>query len=178
MFKFLETNRLIIRKFEENDLDEVFDYASNQEVMRYLPEDVFSKDDTRKFLKKNAYEKAEEYAVILKEENKVIGHIVFHPWYEPFKTWEIGWVFNDKYHRRGFASEAALKILEYGFENLKLHRIIATCDPRNIASYKVMEKIGMRREGHNIKAVNINNEWLDEYFYAILDEEWLVKKRL
>lgn len=41
MFKFLETNRLIIRKFEENDLDEVFDYASNQEVMRYLPEDVF-----------------------------------------------------------------------------------------------------------------------------------------
>lgn len=52
MFKFLETNRLIIRKFEENDLDEVFDYASNQEVMRYLPEDVFSKDGTRKFLKK------------------------------------------------------------------------------------------------------------------------------
>ncbi len=56
-----------------------------------------------------------------------------------------------------------------------LHRIIATCDPRNTASYRVMEKTGMRREGHSIKCIRKDGEWVDEYFYAILDEEWAGK---
>lgn len=176
MFDCLETEHLIIRNFVKEDLKEVLEYTSDPEVMRYLPESTFTKEDAEEFISKNINEKTEEFAVILKSENKVIGHIIFHPWYEPFKTWEIGWVFNKEYHRKGFASEAASKFLEHGFETLNLHRIIATCDPRNTASYKVMEKIGMRREGRNIKSVNINNEWLDEYFYAILDEEWLMKK--
>lgn len=178
MFDCLETERLIIRKFMEGDLKEILDYTSDPEVMRYLPENTFTKEDAEEFINKNIYKKPEEFAVILKDENKLIGNIIFHTWYEPFKTWEIGWVFNREYHRKGLASEAAAKVLKYGFETLNLHRVIATCDPRNTSSYKVMEKIGMRREGRNIKCVNINNEWLDEYFYAILDEEWLNKKRL
>ncbi|WP_369128168.1 GNAT family N-acetyltransferase [Inconstantimicrobium porci] len=124
------------------------------------------------FIDKNTGDDIEEYAVVLNSENKLIGHIVFHEWYAPFKTWEIGWVFNNSYHNKGYATEAAKAVLKYAFEDLKLHRVIATCDTENTASYKVMEKIGMRREGHNIRCVYIKGKWQDEYFYAIHDEEW------
>ena len=61
--------------------------------------------------------------------------------------------------------------LKYGFKEMKLHRIIATCQPQNTPSYRVMEKIGMRREGYFRKCIPHGNEWWDEYYYAILEEE-------
>jgi [ribosomal protein S5]-alanine N-acetyltransferase len=77
----------------------------------------------------------------------LIGHIAFFKYFGEH-TFEIGWVFNPKYCNKGYASEAAYALLKYGFEELKLHRIIATCQPENTGSYRVMEKIGMRREGY------------------------------
>lgn len=103
--------------------------------------------------------------MVLRDTNTLIGHIVFHKYFGEH-TYEIGWVFNQKYHSKGYASEAARAILKYGFEEMNLHRIIATCQPQNKPSYRVMEKIGMRREGY------FKNEWWDEYYYAILEEEW------
>lgn len=175
MVNYLETERLIIRKFSETDLDDLLLYTSDEEVMKYLPENPYNKQETQKFISDNI-KNTENLAVVLKDQNKVIGHIVFHIWYEPFRTWEIGWVFNKNYHNKGYATEAALKVLEYGFEKLNIHRMIATCDPRNTASYKVMEKLNMRREGRNVKCVYIKGSWQDEYFYAMLEEEWDVCK--
>ena len=57
------------------------------------------------FIDKNTGDDIEEYAVVLNSENKLIGHIVFHEWYAPFKTWEIGWVFNNSYHNKGYAQK-------------------------------------------------------------------------
>ncbi len=73
---------------------------------------------------------------------------------------------------RGYASETAKALLKYGFEELKLHRIIATCQPKNPPAYRVMEKIGMRREGYFKKCIPHGDGWWDEYYYAISDEEW------
>ena len=110
--------------------------------------------------------------MVLKETGQLIGHMVFHPWFAP-RTYEIGWVFHPGWHGRGYATEAARALLDYGFRELGLHRIIATCQPENPASYRVMEKIGMRREGHFRKCIYRGGEtWWDEYFYAILAEEW------
>lgn len=71
-------------------------------------------------------------------------------------------------------TEAAKELLRFSFENLKLHRVYATCDANNYGSYKVMENIGMRREGHAIKNRKVVGfkEYHDELFYAILEEEW------
>lgn len=176
MFENLETEHLIIRRFSEDDWISVLKYTSDNENMKYLQENAFNEENAKEFIRQNIHENAEKFPVILKKENKLIGHMVFHTWYEPYKTWEIGWVFSKEYHNKGYATEAAVKIFNYGFETLKLHRIIATCDCRNIASYSVMEKLGMRREGHFIKDINKNGEWLDEYFYAIFEQEWAMKK--
>ena len=85
-----------------------------------------------------------------------------------------------KFHNKGFASEAALAVLKFGFEKMRLHRIIATCQPENTPSYRVMEKIGMRREGYFKKCIPHGNEWWDEYYYAILREEreWINVSKL
>ncbi|WP_066051496.1 GNAT family N-acetyltransferase [Robertmurraya korlensis] len=168
---FIETERLTIRKFEENDYLAVYTYTSDPIVMRYIPEGVFTEEDAKKFVVKNKGEKVEKYPVILKENNTLIGHIVFHPYFGEH-TYEIGWVFHPNYYNQGFASEAAKAVLQYGFEDLKLHRIIATCQPENIGSYRVMDKIGMRREGYFKNCIPNGDGWWDEYYYAILAEEW------
>lgn len=168
---FIESNRLVIRKFEAEDWQAVYEYTSNADVMTYIPEGVFTEEDAKKFVEENSGDKAEKFAVVLKDENILIGHIAF---YNVFggHTYEIGWVFNPKFYNKGYASEAAYAALNYGFKELKLHRIIATCQPENPPSYRVMEKIGMRREGHFKKCIPNGNEWWDEYYYAILDEEF------
>ncbi|CAM4379217.1 acetyltransferase [Bacillus manliponensis] len=168
---YIKTKRLFIRDFEPNDWRAVHEYTSNEHVMKYIPEGLFSEEDTKKFVIHNIGEKAEKFPVILQSENTVIGHIVFHKYFGDH-TYEIGWVFNPKYFNQGYASEAAKAIVTYGFEEIGLHRIIATCQPENTPSYRVMEKIGMRREGYFKKCIPHGTEWWDEYYYAVLREEW------
>ena len=114
-------------------------------------------------------------AVLLTSEARLIGHLTFNPWYAP-RFYEIGWVFHPQYHRQGYATEAAAALLQYGFETLNLHRIIATCQPENIGSWRVMEKLGMLREAHFRKVFVVDEAtWLDEYLYAMIEEEWFAR---
>ncbi|MDA1635161.1 GNAT family protein [Bacillus cereus] len=167
---FIKAERLLIRNFEFKDWQAVHEYTSDSNVMKYIPEGVFTEEDTRNFVNKNMGENAENFPVILIDEDTLIGHIVFHKYFGEH-TYEIGWVFNPKYFNKGYASEAAQAILKYGFKEMKLHRIIATCQPQNIPSYRLMERIGMRREGYFRKCIPHGNQWWDEYYYAILEEE-------
>jgi RimJ/RimL family protein N-acetyltransferase len=168
---YIKTKRLLIREFEFKDWQDVYEYTSDSNVMRYVPEGVFTEEDAKEFVKKNMDGNAEKFPVVIMDRNILIGHIVFYKYFGEH-TYEIGWVFNPKYYNKGYASEAAQAILEFGFEKMKLHRIIATCQPQNIPSFRVMEKIGMRREGYFKKCIPKGYEWWDEYYYAILEEEW------
>jgi [ribosomal protein S5]-alanine N-acetyltransferase len=140
-------------------------------TLKYMPEGVFSEEDAKEFVKKNSGENAKNFPVLLRKDQELIGHMVFHKYFGEH-TYEIGWVFNPNYHNNGYASEAAHSVLKYGFETLNLHRVIATCQPENIPSWRVMEKLGMRREGYFKKCIPQGNEWWDEYYYALLQEEW------
>ena len=138
----------------------------------YMAKSVMSEAETQEYIQKQLGDDATDFALIRLADNQLIGHMVFHPWFAP-RTYEIGWIVHPAYQRRGYASEAALALLRYGFEEMDLHRIIATCQPENPASYRVMEKIGMRREGHFRQCIDRGNDtWWDEYFYALLADEW------
>lgn len=169
---FLKTERLLIRNFNEEDWVSLYEYTSNPEVMEYMPTGVLNEAETMQLVSNNLADRAEKFAIILKEENILIGHIEFFKYFGEH-TFEIGWVFNPKYCNKGFATEAAKAFLDYGFKELKLHRIIATCQPENVPSYRVMEKIGMRREGFFKKCIPHGDTWWDEYYYAVLSEEYL-----
>lgn len=94
------TERLIIREFEPEDWQDVLQYTSDPVVMHYMPEPVHTEETVKQFLAQNKGDKAHHYAVCLQKEQRVIGHVVFHPWFGEH-TYEIGWVFNSTYHRRG-----------------------------------------------------------------------------
>lgn len=137
--------------------------------MKYIPEGVMTLEETNNFILENTAEDAEKFAVLLKDENRLIGHIAFFKYFGN-PTYKIGWVFNPKYYNKGFATEAAQTVLEFGFYKMKLHRIIATCQPENSTSYRIMEKIGMQREGYFKKCIPHEDDWWDEYYYVILGE--------
>jgi RimJ/RimL family protein N-acetyltransferase len=167
----VETQRLRVRPFSRGDWPDVHAYTSDAGVMTYVEEGCMTEEQTRQFVDENLGDDARVYAVELLAENRLIGHVNFYPWYGP-RTYEIGWVFHPRYHGRGYATEAAAALLRYGFETLRLHRIIATCQPENTPSWRVMEKLGMRREAHFRKGHLRGATWWDEYFYALLAEEW------
>jgi [ribosomal protein S5]-alanine N-acetyltransferase len=168
----VETERLRIRPFEPEDWRAVIVYASDPAVMEYIPSGPLDEAGVQAFIARPFNEEGGSYAVIEKQTNSLIGHMDYHPWFAP-QTYEVGWGINPQFQRQGYASEAAGALLKHGFEELKLHRIIATCQPENPASYRVMEKIGMRREGWFKQCISRgNNVWWDEYFYAILATEW------
>ena len=174
----LTTERLSLRKFQPSDWHAVLDYMSDTAVTMYLPDGVLSEQEATEFVNSNLDENSEKFAVLLNNGNVLIGHMVFMPWYGE-NTFEIGWVFNPEYQNQGFATEAAYAILKYAFEELNVHRIISTCQPENVPSWRIMEKIGMRREAHFKKCMPANFKtgtgWWDEYFYAMLEEEWIPK---
>ncbi len=119
------------------------------------------------------------WAVCLKESGKLIGNLYFKQ-QEPNEglTWELGYVFNPAYYGRGYATEAARRILRYGFEQLNAHRVIAMCNPDNTKSWKLLERLNMRRESHLIQNIFFKYDvqgmpiWTDTYEYAILRREF------
>ena len=174
----LESERLCVRSFRNSDWQDLYEYLSHKEVLKYEPGDVSSKEDCIKL----AGERSQGdsfWAVCLRENNKMIGHVYFCQ-KEPgeFLTWEIGYIFNPAYYGQGYATEACRRILQYGFKQLGAHRIIALCNPENGASWKLLERLDMRREGHLIKPAYFRKTpdgkpiWHDAYQYAILSDEY------
>jgi RimJ/RimL family protein N-acetyltransferase len=170
----LRTPRLLLRPLAPGDWQDVLAYTSDPDIMRYLPEGVMSAEKVQAFIAEHQPTSG-AVAAILVEEERLIGHLTFHPWYAS-RIYEIGWVFHPGYHGQGYATEAAMALFAYGFETLGLHRIIATCQPENIPSWRVMEKLGMLRESHFRKVFAVDETtWLDEYLYAMLEEEWFAR---
>lgn len=175
----LESERLRYRKFSEDDFPIVFDWLNNIENMKYRRGEPRTKAETRDYIRW-AIANAEaddctnyEYAVILKSPNTLIGAAtLMHLPDDP----EIGWTLHRDYWRRGYGTEIGETMLRLGFETLNLHRIIAGCNAENRGSYRIMERIGMRREAHFLKAQPggsaMSNRWCDRFQYGILQEEW------
>lgn len=176
-FAPIETQRLHIRSFVPDDWPALFSYMSDAKTTYFLPEGTLDEEQARAFVTENCGDTAQAFALIHKSTQQLIGHIIFHPWFAP-KTYELGWVIHPAYRGHGYVPEAAAALLHYSFTGLMLHRVIATCQPDNKPSYRVMEKIGMRREGWFQKCIpREDGSWWDEYFYAILEEEWYAAAR-
>jgi RimJ/RimL family protein N-acetyltransferase len=141
----------------------------------YEPYDVF----TEEACKQEAINRSENesfWAVCLKETGKLIGNIYLSA--QEFETWELGYVFNKDYQKQGFATEASKILLNYVFKDKSAHRVVAMCNPKNESSWKLLERLGMRREGYLIKNIYFHKDqngqpiWKDTYEYAILASDW------
>ncbi|MCC5641997.1 GNAT family N-acetyltransferase [Nostoc sp. CHAB 5824] len=174
----LETQRLILRDFVESDWPAVHQYASDHEVVRYLTFGPNSEEDTKNFLQAEISLQREEprqhfaLAVTLKAQKQLIGTCRISTLDTGNRIGSIGYCFSKQFWGQGYATEAALGVIYFGFQELSLHRIFATCHPENIASARVLQKIGMQQEGYLREHHWIKGEWRDSWLYAILEHEW------
>lgn len=175
--KKIATDRLIIRRFEAGDWADIYEYLSDEEVVKFEPYGVLTEDQVKEeTMKRVGHESF--YAVCLKENEKLIGNLYLGE--DDFDTFELGYVFNRKYHGQGYATESAKAVMDYAFKELGARRITAMCNPKNEASWKLLERLKFRREGllhENIYFKTDENKepiWLDTYEYAILKSEWSI----
>ncbi|MBD1378720.1 GNAT family N-acetyltransferase [Metabacillus arenae] len=173
----LETDRLLLRKLRREDAEDIFQYASKEEVARNVTWDAhLTLSDTEEYLD-FAFAQYEgssvaPWGIELKETNSLIGTIDFVNWHPKHKKAEIGYVLSPFYWNKGLTTEAANKIIEYGFINMDLIRIQARCFSTNKASEKVMKKIGMMFEGVERQALYTKGQHRDVMVYSILREEY------
>ncbi len=176
LFTSIETPRLMLRGITPADAPAIHRYMSDPEVTRWLPEGLLDSDGAAAFAVRNFGEDPQAVGVTLRGEGKLIGHMPYHPWFAP-RTHEVGWVIGRPHQGQGYATEAAAALLGHAFEQLACHRVIATCQPQNPASWRVMEKLGMRREAHFRQCIlRPGGSWWDEYFYALLAEEYFASR--
>lgn len=168
------TERLVIRKFNKGDGPGLYQYLSDPQVVFYEPYEVFTPEEAAVEAEKRA-ENPAFYAVALKN-GQLIGNLYLGQ--EAFNACELGYVFNRNYWGHGYAREAAFAILEYAFNILGTHRVFSMCNPDNERSWRLMEGLGMRREGRLIKNVYFKKDsngepvWQDTFIYAVLKNEW------
>lgn len=175
----LETERLVLRPFEDGDLDALYRMQSDADVARWLYNDPRTLEETRAYLARKiagAQFVAEDdwlsAVVVERETGNVVGDMALHWVSEQHKLGEIGFILDPAYQGRGYATEAARTFLAFGFDGMGFHRMIGRAEARNTASARVLEKLGMRLEAHLVENEWVKDEWQSELVYAILEHEW------
>ena len=182
MIRRLRSDRLILREFKVSDWQGVHEYASNEEVCRYQPWGPNTVEESRGFVRQVLADREEEprtryaFAVITQKE-QMIGAGELNVTSFTHRTAEIGYIINPSFWGQGIATEVGGLLLGFGFKKLKMHRICATCDARNIGSQKVLEKVGMTYEGKLRDHLLLEDGWRDSFVYSILEEEWKGRKK-
>jgi RimJ/RimL family protein N-acetyltransferase len=178
----IQMERLMLRDFEKEDWRSVQNYASDPEVVRYMDFGPNTEQESRNFIRRSLAQQKERsrdnftLAIVLKTEDKLIGGCGIYVTNRNNREGYIGYVLNRNFWRHGYATETARGLLKFGFNELKLHRIFATCDAENVASAHVLEKSGMQMEGHFRENGWVKGRWRDSLLYAILDHEWFESK--
>jgi RimJ/RimL family protein N-acetyltransferase len=174
----LQSERLLIRPLSPDDLDRHFAIYSNPDVVRYLYEEPFDREGAREHLKRrSSIDLPTEgswinLGVELIEGRVLIGEVGLALVSAVHAHCEVGYVFDPAYHSKGYATEATTLMVELAFSALEAHRVSARLDARNVASARVLERLGMRREGHIVEHEFVKGEWTDEIVFAVLKEEW------
>ncbi len=169
----LESDRLILRPFSMEDVKDVFLYASDEIVTKYLtwsPHTDISQ--TEKVVKEFYMGKPGIFAIELKSEGKCIGCIELRICAEHDKA-SFGYVLNRNYWNKGYMTEALKLIIDFAFSKLGLNRIEGAHYVGNEGSGRVMQKCGMRYEGKGLQEVKVKGKYYDIVHYAILREEWI-----
>ncbi len=175
----IATARLVLRTFEDEDLEAVMAYQALPEVQRYLDHRTRDISEGRAALAAMCGQTALNrpgdtlsLAVVRQSDRRLIGQVSLR-WHDATAAQaELRFVFNPIYRRQGYAREAASAALDLGFDHFAFHRIFARCAARNQRSARLMTGLGMRLEAHYREHALFQGEWDEELHFAILDREW------
>jgi RimJ/RimL family protein N-acetyltransferase len=167
----IETARLRLRPFTLDDIAAVHAFQSREDVARWLYWEPRDEDEVRAMVESHIARPPEEGVVLaIERDGELVGHagvgIGDH------RQGELGYIIDPRHQGQGYATEASGAILELSFETYDLHRVYGRIEPRNVASARVLERLGMRKEAHLIENEWVKGEWQSEAVYAILAREW------
>lgn len=173
------TERLVLRALVPGDLVALHEMFSDPEVVRYLYDEPFTLEAARVRLERamsRTMLRDEDDSLILAAECRATGafvaELILHWVSRAHLSGEIGYVVHPRHAGKGYATEAARALLGVAFDELGLHRVVGRLEARNIASARVLEKLGMRREALLVENEWVKGEWQSEVVSAILDREW------
>ena len=180
MTLLLETERLRVRRFEPRDVEDIVAFTRDASVSRETcnipsarPDELPAYIEEQRRLTLFAAKRCVDLAIARKEDDRVIGLLSLVS--NGALQGEIGWALGVEHRGRGYATEAARALMDYVFDTLGYHRVFAGTVYTNVRSWKLMERLGMRKEAHFRKAhvpANPGGEWIDTVRYAVLAEDW------
>lgn len=192
----VRTARLLLRPLGEDDVGDVVAYRSRSDVCRWVPFEPMSRSEVLDRIRASLGQLTDEGQALTAgvelpaaevrdavvdgrpgRRGVVIGDVVLIWRSREHGTGEIGYVFHPDYSGQGFATEAVRALLDIAFGTYGLHRVIARIDARNLASLRLAERVGMRREAHLVENEWFKGAWSDEIDYAMLQREWLSKRK-
>ena len=178
-FTTVAGERIVLRRFAMADLATFVTYRSDPDVARYQSwEAPYPRAKAERSIRELLREHPDtpgqwfQFAMELRATGELIGDCACGIDAEDALQAEIGFTLRPEFQGHGYATEAARALLGYLFGVRDKHRVTARCDPRNGASVAVLERLGMRREGHTRESTWAKGEWTDDLLYAILDREW------
>ena len=176
---YVQTARLVLRNFIDSDLEPFLAYRNDPAVAKYqgwgLPYPREKGEDFIAFMKERTALKQGgwiQFAIALKDTDELIGDLGCYIKEDDIRQARIGFTIAAKHWRKGYVSEVIPHLLEYLFEDMDVHRVVADCDVDNVASYRTLEKLGFRREAHFVESYLVNGVYASEYHYGLLQREW------
>lgn len=174
----LVSKRLLLRHFRPTDGPALHGYLSRPGAVEFEPYGTVGRTQADEWAARRASDPA-FWAICLRPGDELIGNL----WLarvppDAWRTWELGYVLHPVHWGRGYATEAATRLLGECFDTWGAHRVLAHCDVQNSASWRLLERLGFRREGHQLANASFHDDadgnpiWKDSYLYAMLDREW------
>jgi RimJ/RimL family protein N-acetyltransferase len=178
-FPSLRTPRLCLRRFRASDAEPFAAYRSVPDVARYQGwEAPYPVEEARQFVATMATAPVDvpgewiQIAVALPDSGLLVGDCAFVPLAQEPRTVEIGFTIAPEYQGQGYATEAVRELLRYLFDTLHKHRVRASCDPLNLPSRRVLEKLGLRQENSPLDAAGSQHDWTDDLVFVALRRDW------
>lgn len=165
-----------LRRIELNDWPAVHSWAGLEQACRYQSWGPNSEEQTRAFVRTaveaQSHSPQQRFVHVARFEDELVGMGELHVRSRRHRQGEIAYIVHPRTWGRGVATAVGQELLTRGFGELGLHRIYATCDPRNLASSRVLTKLGMTYEGRHRHTALLQDGWRDSEMFSILDAEW------
>ena len=175
----IRTDRLVLRPFEQEDLEALFDLQSRPEVARYLYWEPRSRAEAfanleQKIACRRITGEGDmlSLAITWPDGGSAIGDLMLRYSSAAHGQAEVGYILHPDFQGRGLATEAVRSVIDLAFDGLHVHRVHAQLDARNSPSARLLERLGLRREAHLVQNEWVKGEWTDGVIYGVLAEEW------
>lgn len=182
MFSEIETPRLSLRSLTPSDAQRIFEYRSHPDVTRFQSWGSESVAAIQSFLQAQAEADPAvpgswyQVGIFLLKEGALVGDCGFRILASDSRQAEVGIALTPEFQGQGYAAEALSALIDYLLLALGKHRVFGSVDPRNLRCVRLLQRVGMRKEGHFVQSLWFRGEWVDDLIFAVLASEWKIRR--